>query len=511
MGRPYRGSLRRFHGVAVLAAALLAAGASPAWGSPSTAEATKLYNVTVTARVKTTWIDGGCAPYCVPYNGTVEWTQQYEDVRVASTRYYPGYVRLGGRRIGTTTARWDHANGQWCAERLTESLRAELEINATYYLPGHDVARGKRLQPSLDLDAYQRGPAEGAFHSCGTQIRPVTVVGRIGTSLVSGSLSEAGVGLSDFSFGRPVKGRPGAPLDQLSRGAGFAITLSGTTKDLASTKQDLAATKQATYTEGTVRIVFTPVARKTQRTLSARVAQATVGVASSTCAKTFSGAWSRKRRGCFLVTASARWQVKKTWTQDEYGAPCNGAETTTMSWKSRPAAFWVGDTFPTGYTSTSGMPTSRFVQGPLEGNVTVEVSGGSFDYRCVPLLSKDCGTRPVTFSDPVPLYVVPPRKPVTLLLTVHTNSPPASPFRSCGLVDTLELAPFPQFGGWVLVEHEWKPGILGLLDDLVEKRLLSTPVGGTVAFRAIGHPVDDETYQAITGYLTGAVTFRRVQ
>jgi len=34
--------------------------------------------------------------------------------------------------------------------------------------------------------------------------------------------------------------------------------------------------------------------------------------------------------------------------------------------------------------------------------------------------------------------------------------------------------------------------------------LLSTPVGGTVSFRAIGHPVDDKTYQEITRNLTGA-------
>ena len=312
--RPYSRSLRGLHGVPALAAALLAAPASPAWGAPSRPAAPKLYNVTVTARVKTIWIDGGCTPYCVAYNGTVEWTQQYQGVRVASSKS-PGYVRLGGRRIGSTAANWDHANGQVCAEKLTETLKAELEIDALYYLAGRDVARGKRLLPSLRLAAYQRGPAEGDTHSCGTQIHPVPVVGRLGTSLVSGSVSDAGVLLTEFRFGRGAKGASGPPLDQLSRGAGFTISLAGTTKDLASTKQDLANGKQATYTEGAVRIVFTPVGRK--------------------------------------------------------------------------------------------------------------------------------------------------------------------------------LQPMPS--------------------DVVEKRLPSTPVGGTVSFRAIGHPVDDKTYQEITGHLTGAVTFRRVR
>ncbi|HET9287375.1 MAG TPA: hypothetical protein VFO26_07460 [Gaiella sp.] len=461
--------------------------------------------------MKTTWIDGGCAPYCNPYDGTVEWTEQYQGVRIASSKA-TGYVRLGGRRTGTTTARWDHANGQFCAEKLTETLRAELEIDALYYLPGRDVVRGKRLEPSLRLAAYQRGPAEGSTHSCGTQIHPVPVAGRLGTSLVRGSVSDAGVLLGEFRFGRGVRGAPSPPLAQLSRGAGFTISLAGTTKDLASTRQDLANGKQATYTEGAVRIVFTPVARKLQRTPSARLARGhTVGGASPTCATTFPVWWSTKKRACFLVTATARWQLKRTWTQDEYGAACNGAETTTMSWKSTPSSFWVGDTFPTGYTGTSRIRTSRFVQGPLAGSVSVRASGGSFEFRCAPLLDEDCGARKVTFSDPVPVYVVPARKPVTLLLTVHTNSPPASPFRSCGLVDTVELSPFPAFGGWVLAEQAWKPGILGQLDDLAEKRLLSTPVGGSVSFAAIGHPVDDEAHQTITGYLTGAVTFRRVQ
>lgn len=468
----------------------------------------RIYNVTVTAQTKTTWIDGGCGQDCVRYDGTVKRTESYRGVRI---RFYEfrEIVQLDGNQAGTFTTQWNHASEPPpCRESPTQTGKASINVYGRYGVGTN------RLPPLMTLGVGPAGPPRGPAVTCPDQMNPVPVVGRLGTSLVGGTLTDSTVTLNGFKVGRRANGVPGSPLDEIRRGVRFVITLSGTTKDLASTKEELALKKQATYTEGTVRIVFTPVARTPRRAPSsytARKGGAATDAAGTECATTYPAWWSTKRRACFLVTASARWQLTKTWAQDSGGAECRGAETTSMSWKSKPRVFWVGDTFPAGYTSASRARTGNFLQGPLDATVSVQASGGAFEYRCTPLLTKDCGTRRVTFADPTPAYAVMVQRPVTLLMSVVARSTPPSPFSSCGLLGTVELAPSPAFGGWVFEQRQWSPGISGRLDDLVEKRLLSVPVGATISFRASGRPVDSETYQAITGYLTGAVTFKRVR
>jgi hypothetical protein len=473
--------------------------------SPSSTPAAKVYNVTVTAQTKTTWVDGGCDPYCVRYNGTVKRTESYRGLRITSSEFN-GILQLQGHMTGTFATEWDHTSDPPpCHEAPTQRGKANVNVYGRYGV------KGNRLPPLMGMGVGPAGPPQGAPVTCPIQTNPIPVVGRVGTSLVGGTLTESQVTLNGFKIGRRANGAPGAPLDQISRGVGFTITLSGSTKDLATTKQELALKKQVTYTEGSVRIVFTPVARKAQSAARAKRSTAARRAAGTTCPKTYPGWWSTKKRACFVVTANARWQLKKTWAQDRNGADCVGAETTRMWWKSKPAVFWVGDTFPAGYSGTSEARTADFLQGPLTATVTVEASGGAYDFGCTPLLTKDCGTRTVTFSEVVPSYTVMVQRPVTLLLTVVATSDAPSPYGACGLVETVDLAPSPDFGGWVIEQKTWSPGISGVLDDLAERRLLATPLGGRVSFRASGQPVDDATYQEVSGYLVGTVTFTRVR
>lgn len=495
-----------------LAIAMLAPSEAPAASraaaTPASAVPPRIYNVTVTAQTKTTWVDGGCDPYCVRYNGTVKRTESYRGVRITSSEFR-GIVQLQGSQTGTFTTQWTHASDPpACSETLTQRGKARINVYGRYGV------KGTQLPPLMSLGVGPAGPPEGPTITCATNTNPVPVVGRLATSLVGGTLTESSVTLNGFRVGRTANGRPGAPLDQISRGVGFVISLRGTTKDTTSMKSDLAAGKQATYTEGSVRIVFTPVVRRAQRALSShggRVNAATVTANRAACAKTYPDWWSTRKRACFLVTVSARWQVTKTWKQDLNGAPCVGSEGTTMSWRSRPSSFWVGDTFPAGYTGASRARTADFVQGPIEATVIVRASGGAYEYACTPLLSKDCGERRVRFADAFPTYTVLMQDPVSLVVSFGAYASPPSPFRSCGTVGTVELGPSPDFGAWVVERRAWSRGISGQLDDLAERHLLATPVGGRLSFRASGHPAGSGTYQTVTGSLTGAVTFERVR
>jgi hypothetical protein len=471
----------------------------------------RIYNVTVTSQTKTTWVDGGCGQYCVRYDGTVKRTETYRGLRVTSSEFRD-IVQLQGSRKGTFKTRWSHgSNPPACTETLEQTGPATIGLYGRYGV------KGNRLMPALmTFGVGPAGPPRGATITCAVNTNPVPVAGRLGTTIVGGTLTETTLTLNRIAIGRRANGAPGAPLDQITRGAGFAITLRGTTKDSAAMKEQLAAGKQATYTEGSARIVFTPVARKAQRRVPADAGAAPRSLAATrtrgaTCAKTYPGWWSTTTRACFRVTASARWQLRQSWTQDSSGAPCVGAETTTVSWKSTPGTFWVGDTFPAGYTGTSRTRTSNFLQGPLKAIVTMQATGGAHSFGCIPILRSGCGTRTVLFRDAFPAYSVLMVEPVTLALSFETYATPASPFHSCGVTGSMDLSPSPPFGAWVVERRPWSRGISGLLDDLAERRLLATPVGGRVTFRASGQPVDDASFKSVTGYLNGAVTFERVR
>ena len=62
----------------------------------------------------------------------------------------------------------------------------------------------------------------------------------------------------DESRDDPPDGKLGFPLDRMTAGKGFTLTLSGRS---ASNQDDVRLKKQETVTTGSVRIVFTPRVR----------------------------------------------------------------------------------------------------------------------------------------------------------------------------------------------------------------------------------------------------------
>ena len=138
------------------------------------------------------------------------------------------------------------------------------------------------------------GQESGDPVKCTPQIAIVPVAGRVGNSLVSGSVNERLTSLS-FKLGTGKSGLPGFPLDQLIAGKSFTLSLKGSTRNLPVTKDDLKNKKQTTVTDGTLRVVFTPRARATASLRKPAAKQA------ASCAKTYPAWWSTGKRACFSL------------------------------------------------------------------------------------------------------------------------------------------------------------------------------------------------------------------
>jgi hypothetical protein len=372
--------------------------------------------------------------------------------------------------------------------------KAEASITGRYTQPG-----APRGEAQLRLTINSLGPETGGPVNCGTQIELVPVAGRVGGGLVSGTLSERLIALS-FTLGQGKAGAWGFPLDRLAAGKSFTVSLKGKS---VLRKEDLEATKQGRVTAGSTRLVFTPRAR-------ARAAARRPSAAAATCAATPPEWWSKKQRACFSINASAQWRNVASWTTDENGQPCKGSDTRSMSWTSPPTTFWVGDSFPVGYSARRWRTHNIFDGLSIKAKLSRHVSGGVREAGCVPMLKKDCGTRTATFRDVSVIfftidgsYAYVPGTPTTI-----------APFRACGSVageGAFSLSGPGEARGW----GGFVPfPIPAANSEDLEKRLLKVRVGGSLVLRGTGGPYPYNPGSGAakeTGSFTGKLVFKRVK
>ena len=160
---------------------------------------------------------------------------------------------------------------------------------------------------------------------CTPRYESVPVAARVRGSLVSGHVYETFTSLK-FQLGT-LKSGPGFPVDRLIAGKSFTFSLKGTSQHSAD-EEDLKNSSAAQVTDGSVRVVFTPSGRAASSVLAAKATGAT------SCAKTYPLWWSKKKRACFAVSASAKWRHTTSWTMDQAGQPCKGSDTKSASWTS---------------------------------------------------------------------------------------------------------------------------------------------------------------------------------
>ena len=92
----------------------------------------KLYDVRVAVDLKTSWIDGGCGEYCVPYDGTHKRSESYQTLRL-TFKQFGGIVDVQAVRAGNSTTRWNHEAAPYCAhETPVVTSKAEFRLFARY-------------------------------------------------------------------------------------------------------------------------------------------------------------------------------------------------------------------------------------------------------------------------------------------------------------------------------------------------------------------------------------------
>ncbi len=475
---------------AITAGALLV----PTAAAPSSSHATaglpkaKVYDVRITGAHDTTFLNKGCDPYCADgYEGTHAWTQTFKNVRVTFKPWGATSVIVAPSAQppeGTSIERYDHQS-DFCKHETPAVTR-----DATLSLTGFYPKAGQTAPASLDLSGQSVGPERGNPVACQSRAESVQLASRVGTSLVIGSMRDGFMPLR-FKIGTTKKG-PGFPLDRLIAGKGFTISLKG--KSIVN-QEDLKIHKYANVTTGSAKVVFTPRARAVSRLRAPAAPDA------SRCQKTYVSWWSTKKRACFLITANAQWTQTKRWTRDQNGGACNGSLTTKMRWSSTPTPFWVGTTFPLGYSGTARLRTGDFFDGPARGTVERRATGGVYEFGCVAQLTKDCGKRPATFSDLAPGYAV---------IDGSFGIQPASnasitPFNACGAIAREPISVTAGWGGFVPFPVPAANGA-----DLA-KRLLAVRVGGSLILRGAGGPYP-YTGSGVreTGSFAGKLVFKRI-
>jgi hypothetical protein len=461
---------------------------SPAAPTPKVPKP-KLYDVRITTDLKHV-----CNPGCDAdqYGGTQKRTLTVKGLRVTFKNLgfsVAGLIEVAGTKAGTETTAWDHGHLD-CREKPVVTRPASAGLFTRYGLPGT-----KYPTETLRINSGPAGPPEGDPVLCSSNMQIVPLAARANGSLVGGQLTDSYVSLTVRVAG--ASGKPGFPLDRLIAGKGFTLSLKGQSVD------------KKNFTTGSLRIVFTP----RRRALSA--ARRSTTAAATTCAKTHPDWWSKSRRACFVVTANASWQEETSWTRDRNGVSCTGSDFTKMRWSTAPSTFWIGTTGLIGYSGESRRRTSDLLGGPVKATVTRRASGGSWEFGCVRLLTKDCGTKKMSFADLKPAYMVADSNHRSqLVLTPVATAESRSPFRSCGLVEgDTAIAASPDFGGYVMAAEKWRPGIGGALDDIVTKRLLAVPIGGKIVFRGTGQPADADGPGGLNfaGKWIGTLTFKRVR
>ena len=182
-----------------------------------------------------------------------------------------------------------------------------------------------------------------------------------------------------------------------------------------------------------------------------------------------------------------------------------------MSWTIPAAPFWVGETFPIGYTG-SGARTHDFFEKPVKATVARRVAGGAHEYGCVPMLKKDCGKRKVTFRDASPGFATVDGSYAIVPMSgtrVSRRSAPAasSPARAV-----------PTRARPVCLRHLGRlravPPVPAADQYDLAKRLLDIRVGGSLVLRGTGGPYPTSPESGVpreTGSFTGKLVFKRVK
>jgi len=216
----------------------------------------KVYDVRITSNLKTTWIDHGCGMSCEDgYSGTQLRTLTVKGLRVTFRDMgftLAGVIETQGRKAGLETTTWDHRTRFCGPEKPVVKTPTAVRVSTRYALPGKTFA----AEP-LRINSGPAGPPKGDPITCSSNAQIVPVAARIGGSLVGGQLTDSYVSLA-IKPARTAGGKLGFPLDRMTAGKGFTLTLSGKS---VSNQEDVKLKRQETVTTGSVRIVFTLRAR----------------------------------------------------------------------------------------------------------------------------------------------------------------------------------------------------------------------------------------------------------
>ncbi len=228
------------------------------------------YKITVTGQVTTQKIGDGGRP-SDSVRGTLSWTHTYPRV---TFEMFDGVVSIRGslrvRRqltaAGTAVAHYDHQSGVCGHDELgavagheSGTLRGRSTLVFGGMVPLH--ARGpfrwsfrfRSSHPHLGHPGMD-GPAPACEYSYGSASDSG---GLLSTSIRALNYDANNANL--WFSGTKGRGKAGFPLDKLLAGKAFSYSSRGTNRDSQQVRGDLSYRGYAYVTDGSMKIVFTPV------------------------------------------------------------------------------------------------------------------------------------------------------------------------------------------------------------------------------------------------------------
>ena len=251
---------RRLARAAAVTVALVAV--APAGGSPTGATASdrvpppRTYRITATATLATEAIGNVQGRGLADFRGTVTWTHTYPRVTFVSSSFgAAGLIAVRGNRAatGTMTTRWDQGSDFCAHESGSGRGRATLMFAARYTLGANPRAVRSALNMGFGHGSL---PASGDTPACADEHVAVVLGGRVLGTTVGGSYGPLHIQLRLMG---PKSGAHGFPIERLLAGKGFSYSSRGTTRNTKQTRDDLAASGATYVTDGSMRVVYTPV------------------------------------------------------------------------------------------------------------------------------------------------------------------------------------------------------------------------------------------------------------
>ena len=261
MDRRKRRRLARAAAVMVALVAVAPAGGSPGATSSDSVPPPRTYRITATATLATEAIGDVQGSGLADFRGTVTWTHTYPRVRfVFSSVGNGGLIAVRGNRAatGTMTTRWDQGSDFCVHESGSGRGPAGVVFDARYTLGGNPrPVYGVKPRSTL-LMGFGHGalPASGDTQACDREHVPVVLGGRVLGTTVGGSYGPLFIQLRLVG---PKSGAHAFPIGRLLAGKGFSYSSRGTTRNTEQTREDLALSGAAYVTDGSMRVVFTPV------------------------------------------------------------------------------------------------------------------------------------------------------------------------------------------------------------------------------------------------------------